>query len=158
VLTNSAIDVARLQASVATVEDGAICAFLGTARRHSEGKEVVELRYEAYLPMAEKTLQEIVVAAQTQWPGTRIALQHRLGACPLGEASVVVVAAAPHRADAFSACRFVIDRVKVDAAIWKQEVYRDGTAWVGDAESFRPRDGRSTATSAAPRPTTGGAR
>jgi molybdopterin synthase catalytic subunit len=129
------LDVAALTAEVATVEDGAICTFLGTARRTSDGKEVVELRYEAYQTMAEKTVQEIVLDAQRQFPGSRVAVQHRLGVCPLGEASVAVVAAAPHRGDALSACRLVIDRLKAEAAIWKQEVYRDGSAWVGDPSS-----------------------
>ena len=66
-----------------------------------------------------------------------IAARYRLGDCSLGEASVAVVAAAPHRDEAFAACRFVIDTVKAQAPIWKQEVFADGTAWVGDPESFR---------------------
>lgn len=137
-LTDRPIDVDALVRAVATLEDGAIVTFLGTARRHSEGKEVRRLRYEAYAAMAEKTLEEIVTRAQTKWPRTRVAVQHRLGDCPLGDTSVAVVAASPHRAEAFEACRFVIDTVKGEAPIWKQEHFTDGSAWVGDPSSFRP--------------------
>jgi molybdopterin synthase catalytic subunit len=161
-LTNVPIDVAALVRSVATLEDGAIVTFLGTARRHSEGKAVLELRYEAYAAMAEKALEEIVTATQAKWPGTRVVVQHRLGACPLGEASVAVVAVSPHRAEAFAACRFVIDTVKRDAPIWKQELFADGTAWVGDPASYRPapaeRTQRKDDARAPTRPKDGGAR
>ena len=161
-LTDGPIDVDALVRAVATLEDGAVVTFLGTARRHSEGKEVCRLRYEAYAAMAEKTLEEIVTKAQTKWPRTRVALQHRLGDCPLGEASITVVAASPHRAEAFEACRFVIDAVKVEAPIWKQELFADGTAWVGDPSSFRSSAVESPAPRAVPRefagPTEGGSR
>ena len=135
--TDGRIDVDALVRSVASDEHGAICTFVGTARRRSEGREVRQLRYEAYLPMAEAAVAEIVAAARARWPQVEIAARHRLGDCPLGEASVAVVAAAPHRDEAFAACRYVIDAVKAQAPIWKQEVFADGTAWVGDPESFR---------------------
>jgi molybdopterin synthase catalytic subunit len=160
--TNGPIDVAALARAVATLEDGAIVTFLGTARRHSEGKEVRQLRYEAYAAMAERTLEEIVTTAQSKWPATRVVVQHRLGDCPLGETSVAVVAASPHRAEAFAACRFVIDTVKLEAPIWKQELFVDGTAWVGDPSSFRSapddRPVREIDARAPTRPKDGGAR
>lgn len=137
-LTRGAIDLARLTAAVATVEHGAICTFLGTARRTSEGREVNLLRYEAYPEMAEKELAAIVAEAEQRFAGARVAVQHRLGDCPLGEASVAVVAAAPHRVAAFAACRHVIDAIKERAPIWKQEQFRDGAAWVGDPASYEP--------------------
>ena len=161
-LTNGPIDLDALIRAVATLEDGAIVTFLGTARRHSEGKVVLALRYEAYAAMAEKALEEIVTAAQAKWPGTRVVVQHRLGACPLGETSVAVVAVSPHRAEAFAACRFVIDTVKLDAPIWKQELFADGTAWVGDPSSYRAaaadRPLRKDDARAPTRPKDGGAR
>jgi molybdopterin synthase catalytic subunit len=135
--TDGRIDVDALVRSVATDEHGAICTFVGTARRHSEGKEVRRLRYEAYLPMAEAAIEEILAAARARWPQAVVSVRHRLGDCPLGEASVAVVAAAPHRDESFAACRFVIDTLKAQAPIWKQEVFGDGTAWVGDPRSFR---------------------
>jgi molybdopterin synthase catalytic subunit len=136
-LTRGAIDVAQLAAAVASVEHGAVCTFLGTARRTSEGREVNLLRYEAYPEMAERELAAIVAEAARNFPDARVAVQHRLGDCPLGETSVAVVAAAPHRAEAFAACRQVIDAIKDRAPIWKQEQFTDGTAWVGDPGSFR---------------------
>ena len=138
-LPRTRIDPDALVATVASVEAGALCTFLGTARRHSEGKEVNLLRYEAYPEMAEKAIAAIVAEAQAQHAGARVAALHRLGDCPLGEASVAVVVAAPHRVEAFAACRYVIDAIKARAPIWKQEEFRDGTAWVGDPGSFTPR-------------------
>jgi molybdopterin synthase catalytic subunit len=137
-LTDRPIDVDALVRAVATQEHGAVVTFLGTARRHSEGKEVLSLHYEAYAAMAESSLEEIVKRAHAKWPQTRVVVQHRLGDCPLGEASVAVVAASPHRVEAFEACRFVIDTVKLETPIWKRELFADGTAWVGDPSSFRP--------------------
>jgi molybdopterin synthase catalytic subunit len=128
------LDLGALVTKVATIDDGAIATFLGTARRFSEGKEVEELRYEAYPEMAEKVLAEILAAVPQRFPGARAEAHHRLGICPLGEASVAVAAAAPHRKEAFAACRYVIDALKSQAPIWKQEVYSDGTRWIGDPD------------------------
>ena len=136
-LTRERIDVDALVRSVATTEDGAVCSFLGTARRRSEGREVNLLRYDAYPAMAEKVIEEIVDEAKRRFPDAKVVAMHRLGPCPLGEASVAVVAAAPHRDAAFLACRHVIDSIKERAPIWKQEVFADGTEWVGDPGSFR---------------------
>lgn len=140
-LTDGRIDVAALAAEVADVEAGAVVTFLGTARRHSEGREVNFLRYDAYPAMADAEIAAILDEARARFAGVRVAARHRLGVCPLGEASVAVVAAAAHRAEAFEACRAVIDAIKARAPIWKQEEFRDGTAWVGDPGSFRPRTG-----------------
>jgi molybdopterin synthase catalytic subunit len=113
---------------------GAVCTFLGTARDHSEGKSVRRLRYEAYVPMAEAVILEILEEAQRRFPGARVAARHRIGDCPLGEASVAVVAVAAHREEAFAACRYVIDETKARAPIWKQEFFADGSRWVGESE------------------------
>jgi len=133
-LTDRQIDVDALVRALATVEDGAICVFTGHARRHSHGKEVVSLRYEAYRPLAETMIGTILDEAAREFGGARALALHRLGDCPLGEASVAVVAASPHRAEAFAACRYVIDEIKRRAPIWKQELYVDGSAWVGDPQ------------------------
>lgn len=134
ILTREPLPLAALMARVATVEDGAIASFLGTARRHSDGKEVVELVYEAYWEMAEKVIAEILAEVGERFPGARAVAMHRVGLCPLGEASVAVVAASPHRKEAFAACRYVIDTLKAKAPIWKREVYADGSRWVGDVD------------------------
>jgi len=138
-ITHGPIDVDGLVRGIASTEAGAICTFLGTARRHSEGREVNLLRYDAYPSMAEKVIEAILAEAIRRFEGVRVTAMHRLGPCPLGEASVAVAAAAPHRDAAFSACRFVIDSIKRDAPIWKQEEFTDGTAWVGDPSSFQSR-------------------
>jgi len=131
-LTDAPIDVAELLRRVAGAEHGGVCTFLGTARRHSSGKEVVELRYESYPQMADEAIDGILRRVVERHPGVAIDALHRLGVCPIGEASVAVVAAAAHRDAAFAACRMAIDEIKELAPIWKQEVYRDGTAWIGD--------------------------
>lgn len=137
-LTREPIDVDALVRAVATVEEGAVCTFLGTARRRSEGRVVNLLRYDAYPEMAEKEIEAILDEATRSFPQVRVTAMHRLGPCPLGEASVAVVAAAAHRDAAFAACRFVIDAIKTRAPIWKQELFEEGSQWVGDPGSFRP--------------------
>ena len=90
-----------------------------------------EIEYSAYDAMAEAELERIVTEAQQQWPGVRVALRHRVGRVPVGEASIAIVAAAPHRAEAFAACRHVIEAVKQRLPVWKKEYHVDGTAaWV----------------------------
>jgi molybdopterin synthase catalytic subunit len=137
-LCTDRIDLAALVAEIATLEDGAICTFAGVVRRISDGREVAALRYDAYPEMAEKVLARIVEDAALRHPDARIAVRHRVGPCPLGEASVAIAAAAPHRDSAFAACRFAIDSIKREAPIWKHETYTDGTAWIGDPGSFQP--------------------
>ncbi len=131
-------DLGELIRAVATHEHGAVCTFLGTARRQSEGKLVEQLRYQAYAEMAEKTIGQICRDAEQKFPGARVIAQHRVGECPLGEASVAIVAVAPHRPEAFAACRYGIDEIKARAPIWKQEVYSDGEAWIGGATPVDP--------------------
>jgi molybdopterin synthase catalytic subunit len=92
---------------------------------------VTEIEYSAYDAMADAEIERIVTEAQQQWPGVRVALRHRVGRVPVGEASIAIVAAAPHRAEAFAACRHVIEAVKRRLPIWKKEYRIDGTAaWV----------------------------
>jgi molybdopterin synthase catalytic subunit len=136
-LVDGPIDVAALERAVATVEHGAVVTFLGTARRSSDGRVVERLRYDAYREMAEPVLARILAEAQRRFADARVDARHRVGDCPLGEASVAVVAAAPHRDAAFAACRFVIDTIKKEAPIWKQEQFTDGSCWVGDPASAR---------------------
>ena len=110
---------------------GAVVTFTGAVRDHTRGKEVVRLEYEAYAEMAEKVLAQLGEQAAQRWPGAELAIVHRVGVLAPGELAVVIAASAPHRAEAFDACRFAIERLKQDAPIWKKEVYADGAVWVG---------------------------
>jgi molybdopterin synthase catalytic subunit len=109
---------------------GAVVSFTGTVRSSNHGKAVVRLEYEAYPEMALRIFGHIAAVARERW-GARVAIHHRTGALEPGELSVVIAAAAPHRADAFDACRHAIEALKKDAPIWKREIYPDGSSWVG---------------------------
>jgi molybdopterin synthase catalytic subunit len=127
------IDTTSLEKRVVTVEDGAVCTFVGNVRRHSRGREVAYLEYNAYLPIASRTLQEIADEAEQRWQ-VKLAVQHRTGRVDLGEASVVIVVTSVHRAEAFEACRFCIDTLKENVPIWKREVCPDGAFWIEGEE------------------------
>jgi len=123
----------RLQELIDEVRDeeaGAIVTFLGTVRRHSRGRAVQHLEYEAYPEMAEKKLEEIGREMEERW-GVRTAIVQRVGHLEVGEASVAIAVAAPHRREAFEAARYAIDRLKEIAPIWKKEFYEGGEEWVG---------------------------
>ena len=129
-VTFSPIDVAALLAS-ARPSDGGVCVFLGVVRNENEGRETVAIQYEVYGPMAEAEMARIARQIDTEWPDARLAMQHRAGRLAVGEVSVAVVATAPHRAEAFAACRAAIDRIKHSVPIWKKEFHPDGSSeWV----------------------------
>ena len=129
-LTERPIDVQFLIERVESDRHGGVAVFLGTVRNEHGGREVERLEYTAYGPMAEAECARIVAEAERQ-TGAAVALEHRIGALGLGEISVAVAAAAPHRDEAFIACRYVIDEMKRRVPIWKREYYTDGTvAWV----------------------------
>ena len=112
---------------------GGIAVFLGTTRaeRSSDGRDLVALDYEAYEEMALKQMRDLAAAARSRWPVTKLALLHRTGRVAIAEPSVVIAVSTPHRADAFAACRFLIDELKKSVAIWKKEVWSAGDAtWV----------------------------
>jgi molybdopterin synthase catalytic subunit len=100
-------------------------------RRHSRGKTIEHLEYEAYAPMAVRVMDEIRARIETELPGTRVAIHHRIGRLAVGEPAVVIAASAPHRAEAFAACREAIEALKRDVPIWKREVADDGAVWIG---------------------------
>jgi molybdopterin synthase catalytic subunit len=125
------ISPAALLAAVADPGCGATCLFLGTVRDGPEDGGVTAIEYTAYEAMAGAELDRILAEARKQWPAARIALRHRLGLVPTEEASIGIAAAAPHRADAFAACRYVIEEVKRRVPIWKKELRVDGSVlWV----------------------------
>jgi molybdopterin synthase catalytic subunit len=111
--------------------DGAYVLFEGIVRNHHEGKAVESIFYDAYRPMAEKEIERIVDEVQRANADVAIAVIHRLGHLVVGDASIAIVAASPHRAEAFAACRTIIDRIKETVPIWKKERGPDGEEWVG---------------------------
>ena len=113
--------------------DGAVASFLGVVRDHNIGRRVRYLEYEAYEPLALKVFERISGETADRWPGVRLALHHRLGRLEIAEASVAIAAAAAHRADAFAACRYTIERVKQIAPIWKHEFFEGGDVWIEGA-------------------------
>jgi len=117
--------------AVAHVKAGGLATFTGAVRGETRGRRVLRLEYEAYVPMAEAKLAQIGSEAETRWPGVRVAVVHRIGLLVPGDAAVVIAAAAPHRAEAFRACEFVIERLKQDVPIFKKEFFEDGGVWVG---------------------------
>lgn len=118
-------------AEVAHAGAGALDVFLGVVRDHADGRSVETLEYSAYEPMAKKELSRIVAEVEARFGGARCAIHHRLGLLRVGELAVVCAASTPHRAEAFAACRALIEAVKHDVPIWKRETGPDGTAWVG---------------------------
>lgn len=129
-------DTVSLSAVVEFVTDpaaGGIDLFLGTTRAEtgSDGKQLVALEYEAYEQMALQQLADLAARARRQWPIVKLAILHRTGRVALGQPSVIIAVSTAHRADCFAACRFLIDTLKAEAAIWKKEVWADGTGtWV----------------------------
>jgi molybdopterin synthase catalytic subunit len=123
---------------------GALCTFLGVVRATHQGRRVRYLEYEAFEPLALNTFRRIADEVAAEWPGTVLGLVHRIGRLNIGEASVAIVASAAHRAEAFAACRYTIERVKQIAPVWKHEFFEDGDAWiegaVADPEDIRARD------------------
>lgn len=123
------LDPARLTAAVGHAGAGAIVIFLGTVRDHADGHVTEALTYEAYEDLANREMARIVTEIAARSPGVRLAAQHRTGNLAVGETAVVVAASAPHRGEAFEACREAIDRIKREVPIWKQEVGPDGRRW-----------------------------
>ena len=135
-LVREPIDLAGL--TPANPCDGALCLFVGVVRAETEGRRVLYLEYEAYEEMALAQMAEIAAEARRRFPVTEVRLVHRLGRLEIGEASVVVAVASPHRDEAFRACRFAIDTLKVLVPIWKKEYYADGSAWLGGPREPAP--------------------
>lgn len=142
-LRDEPLDLSRLVVSVSAPERGAVACFVGTVRDHHEGKSVIRLEYSAYRPMAEVECDRIVAEARSRWDAD-VALEHRTGVLEIGEVSVAIAAAAPHRGAAFAACRYVIEEVKRRVPIWKREHYADGTiGWVEPSQARRPPVGQT---------------
>jgi molybdopterin synthase catalytic subunit len=119
-----------LLAEVEAPESGGVVTFTGVVRNHSRGEAIEHLEYEAYEPMAEAEMRKIVRRVRERWPEVRIAMAHRIGRLEIGQPAVMIAAAAPHRGEAFEACRFAIDTLKQTVPIWKKEFAESGAYWV----------------------------
>ncbi len=135
-LTDATIDLAELSRTVEASGYGAVVTFSGNVRDNARGREVLYLEYEAYAPLAEKQLARLVAEAETRWQ-VKCAVQHRLGHLEIGESSVGIAVAAAHRAEAFDACRWLLDTLKETVPIWKHEFFRGGDHWVEGPNTVR---------------------
>ncbi|WP_416236589.1 molybdopterin converting factor subunit 1 [Thermomicrobium sp. 4228-Ro] len=131
------LDVRAVERLVAHPGAGAIVTFVGTVREQARGKRVRSLEYEAYAEAAEEAFAEIASEIAQRWPVLGVAIHHRTGRLEVGEASVVIAVASAHRAEAFEACRYAIERLKQVAPIWKKEVYEDGEVWIGSEALYQ---------------------
>ncbi len=132
-ITTNVLDIAALVRIVAVPGVGAVATFLGLVRDHNQGRRVQYLVYEAYKPLAERALTRIAAEVRERWPAAVIAIHHRTGRLAIGEASVAIAVASQHRADAFAACRYAIERVKQIVPIWKHEYFEGGDVWIEGA-------------------------
>ena len=132
-VTGAPLDAAAVAALVAGRGDGAVATFVGLVRDANVGRRVLWLDYEAYAPLAVKAFEQIGAEAASRWPAAKLAMHHRTGRLEIGEASIVIAVASPHRPDAFAACRYAIERVKQIAPIWKHEHFEGGDVWIEGA-------------------------
>jgi molybdopterin synthase catalytic subunit len=132
-VTSAPLDLQALIGAVSGGGEGAIASFTGFVRDKNLGRRVLYLEYEAYDALAVKALERIVTEAREAWPDTRLAMHHRTGRLEIGEASVIIAAASPHRAHAFAVCRYAIERVKQIVPIWKREHFDGGDVWLEGA-------------------------
>ena len=130
-ITTEPISAAQLASTRNYPECGALVTFDGVVRNHHEGKSVLRLEYEAYVPMAGKVMAAIASEIEREWPGAHALAVHRMGALAIGDVAVAIAVWTPHRAEAFTACKAYIDRIKKRVPVWKKEFYADETfAWV----------------------------
>lgn len=131
VLTSDPLSLDRCIAAVKGPGMGGMVTFTGMVRDHSHGATIDHLEYEAYAPMAIREMTRLCEEIEKEMPGTRLAVEHRVGRLEIGDLAVVIAASAPHRAEAFAACRAMIDRLKESVPIWKKELGTAGEEWVG---------------------------
>jgi len=129
-VTRDPLDPSALLAEARRDGDGGLTLFVGVVRNSADGRAVTEMEYEAYEPMAEKEMERIEADLSSRFPGVRLVLRHRIGRLLVGEVAVVVAASAPHREEAFAACRAGIEEIKVRVPVWKREWGPDGSVWV----------------------------
>lgn len=132
-VTRDPLNAAEAAALVSRADCGAVATFVGLVRDHNAGRRVLHLEYECYEPLAVKAFERIAREAAEQWSDASLAIAHRIGPLRIGDASVVIAAGSPHRAEAFAACRYAIERIKQIAPIWKREHFEGGELWIEGA-------------------------
>ena len=132
-VSHDVLDAARVRASIGAGAFGAVLVFEGLVRGHNQGREVVKLDYEGYEAMIVRVFERIGAEIDEHWPGTASAIHHRLGTLIVGDVSIVIATASAHRAAAYSANRYAIERVKQIAPIWKHEHFEGGDVWIEGA-------------------------
>ena len=138
-ITHKPLDPGRVTDQVRQNTNGAVATFLGTTRDNFQGKRVVTLEYEAFEEMALKKLEEIRQQLRAEFGIEDVAIAHRIGTVDIGQISLVVAVASPHRKEAFLACHAAVDHLKETVPIWKKEVYEDGSRWVAcEDHEFAP--------------------
>ncbi|MBX5490183.1 MAG: molybdenum cofactor biosynthesis protein MoaE [Chloroflexi bacterium] len=130
-ITREVLTAEQVAEAVRAPDCGGVVTFLGTVRSPSRGRTVLYLEYEAYPEMAVRKMQQIADEIHERWGITRVAIRHRVGRLEVGEASVAIAVAAPHRREAFEACEYAIARLKRIVPVWKKEVWADGEEWIG---------------------------
>ncbi len=128
------IDVSRVIEAVVDRNAGAIVTFIGTVRELTKGKKTLYLEYEAYESMAQKKLEQIGAEIKQQFPNAKVAIVHRIGRLEITDTAVVIAVSTPHRADAYEANRYAIERIKEMVPIWKKEHWEDGSLWIGNQQ------------------------
>ena len=136
-VTRDPLDPSALLAEARRDGDGGLTVFVGVVRDNADGRAVTEMEYEAYEPMAEKEMERIEKDLAARHPGVRVVMRHRIGRLRVGEVAVVVAASAPHREEAFAACRAGIEEIKARVPVWKREWGPDGSVWV-DPGALKP--------------------
>jgi len=129
-LTDQPLDPAPLVAAVRRDESGAVALFYGVVRNENLGRNVQYLEYDAYPEMAIKKMTEVAAEVATKYPITGIGVLHRTGHLEIGETSLLVAVSSAHRAAAFEACHYAVDRIKQIVPVWKKEVWQDGSEWI----------------------------
>mgnify|MGYP001026357222 FL=1 len=139
-ITKDKLDSEIVRQRISKDTNGAVCMFLGTTRSTHQGRDVMYLEYETYYEMAEKKLIDISKDIYDKWQLDDVAYLHRIGRVDIGEISLIVGVAAPHRKEAFLACQYSVDLIKKIVPIWKKEVYVDGEVWIGTPEDTAMRN------------------
>lgn len=129
-ISSKQLNITKCIASVASDEAGGIDVFIGTVRNNTNGKKVKYLFYETYEKMALSEMEKITKYATKKWKLNKAVIHHRKGKLEIGETAVVIAVSAPHRKEAFEACRYIIDTLKATVPIWKKEVFEDGAEWI----------------------------
>ena len=136
-ITHNELNIEELSADVIADRNGAVVVFNGITRDQTDGRKVLFLEYEAYLPMAKAKLNDVAKEMCDKWD-VSVVIAHRIGRVDIGESSLIVTVGSPHRASAYQASQYSVDRIKQIVPIWKKEHFDGGEVWIGDAEGFRP--------------------